>query len=270
MTLMHAKKSLGQNFLRCEWVVDTLIRAAHLTREDTVLEIGPGTGVLTRALAAAAGKVVAVEKDGQLVSELRMALEKEGIGNVNIREGDILSLLKSLLKSDFNRRGCDKVVANIPYYITGQLLRLLFECDPLPRSIILTLQKEVAERIIAKPPHMNMLALSVAAFGTPEIIALVPASCFSPQPKVDSAILKISDISRDFFINKIEKAVFFETARAGFSQKRKMLINSLAVFAGGDKVEIVRALEKVGLTPRARPEELSLRQWTDLIAALRK
>ena len=264
---MYAKKSLGQNFLRCDWVVDEIIRAAELTAEDTVLEIGPGTGVLTRALAKKAGRVIAVEKDERLAAELRASLRKERIGNVEIRKDDILSLLKS----HFNREiSYNKIVANIPYYLTGHLFRLIFEQDCLPKTIVLTIQKEVAERVAAEAPHLSLLALSVQAFGTPAIIAVVPASCFFPQPKVDSAILKISGISGDFFRkNKIEKTVFFETARKGFSQKRKTLANSLAPLAGGDKSVIARVLSAVGLDPRARPEELSLKQWVELVLLLR-
>ena len=264
---MYAKKSLGQNFLRCDWVVDEIIRAAELTAEDIVLEIGPGTGVLTRALAKKAGRVIAVEKDERLAAELRASLRKERIGNADIREGDILSLLKS----HFNREmPYNKIVANIPYYLTGHLFRMIFEQEHLPKTIVLTIQKEVAERVAAEAPHLSLLALSVQAFGTPAIIAVVPASCFFPQPKVDSAILKISGISGDFFRkNKIEKTVFFETARKGFSQKRKTLVNSLAIFAGGDKSVIARVLSAVGLDPRARPEELSLKQWVELVLLLR-
>ena len=277
---MYAKKSLGQNFLRCEWVVDEIIRAAKLTPEDTVLEVGPGTGVLTRALAAAAGHVIAVEKDERLASTLHDELKKEEITNVKIVSADILKVLPQLfaaynLPATLDRRlqpgeASYKLVANIPYYLTGHLFRLIFEQDRLPKKVVLMLQKEVAERIAARPPRMSMPALAVQVFGVPEIIAAVPASCFTPEPKVDSAILKISDISDDFFPkNKIEKAVFFETARRGFSQKRKTLANSLAVLAGGDKSEIVRALSAVGLAPRTRPEELSPQNWADLVREFR-
>ncbi|MBI2053660.1 MAG: ribosomal RNA small subunit methyltransferase A [Candidatus Sungbacteria bacterium] len=274
--MVQPKKSLGQNFLRCDWVVDEIIRAAELTTEDTVLEIGPGTGVLTRALAKKAGRVIAVEKDEHLASELRIFLKKEGVQNVEIITGDILKILPNLFSS-YNPPPTTynllptiyKLVANIPYYLTGHLFRMIFEQEHLPKTIVLTIQKEVAERVASRPPHSNLLALSVQAFGTPEIIAVVPASCFFPQPKVDSAILKISDISGDFFRkNKVGKAVFFETARRGFSQKRKTLVNSLALLAGGDKSAIAQVLLAVGLDPRARPEELSLKQWTELIRSL--
>lgn len=270
--MTRPKKSLGQNFLRCDWVVDALIKAADLTPQDTVLEIGPGTGVLTRALAAAAGRVIAVEKDEQLALALRAALEKEGIKNVEIIATDILKILPHLSPTYNLPPTTYKIVANIPYYLTGHLFRLIFEQDILPETVVLTVQKEVAERVAAKPSHMSLLALSVQVFGTPEIIAAIPASCFFPQPKVDSAILKISGISGGFFTeNKIEKAAFFETARRGFSQKRKVLVNALAGGGGaGDKIAAARALAAAGIDSRARAEELSLKQWADLAAALRR
>jgi len=259
---MHAKKSLGQHFLTCGWVADMLIGAARLTKKDAVLEIGPGTGVLTRPLAAAAGKVIAVEKDETLAAQTAAALKQEGITNVHIITGDILKLSRFNL-NNLNGYNYNKVVANIPYYLTGRLIRLLLESPVKPSTIALTVQKEVAERIIARPPHMNLLALGVQAFGTPKIIKIVPASCFSPQPKIDSAIITISDISDDFFIkNTIGQDAFFSIARAAFGHKRKILVNTLPT--DNDKRETAAKLAALGISPRARPEELSLQNWADI------
>lgn len=257
---MYAKKTLGQHFLRCRWVVSTLIRAAELSKEDAVLEIGPGTGVLTRALAHHAGRVIAVEKDDRLAEELKKSLEEEGFSNVEIITGDVLRLLA---KSDFTSHSY-KVVANIPYYLTSRLLRLLLEEEPRPTTVVLTIQKEVAERIVAKPPNMSLLALSVQAYGKPEIVKEVPASCFWPKPKVDSAIIKISDISDTFFRkHKIEPAIFYEILRMAFGKKRKMLVNSLGKAFG--KEEIKNALKSANISETARPEELSFIDWVKLI-----
>lgn len=261
---MRAKKSLGQHFLRCPWVVNSLIRAAELTKDDTVLEIGPGTGVLTHALARHTKQVIAVEKDEQLATALAGSFNLEDIKNVEIVSGDILRLAP---KSVW---GIYKVVANIPYYLTSRLLRLLLEQHPQPELIVLTIQKEVAQRVISKPPHTNMLGLSVQAFGKPEIIKIVPASCFSPMPEVDSAIIKISDISDLFFReNALDKTEFFALIRRAFSQKRKLLINTLFVqHPVLDKKRITAVLDGLGLSRNARPEELSLQNWADLAKKL--
>lgn len=264
---IQPKKSLGQHFLTCKWVSDALIKTAGLTPQDTVIEIGPGTGVLTRPLAAAARQVIAVEKDERLAESLSNDLKQEGVRNVRIISGDILELLRLNLHNI--SPSPHKIVANIPYYLTGRLLRMMFEQSCLPSIVVLTIQKEVAERIVAKPPHTNLLALSIQAFGKPEIIKTVPADCFSPKPKVDSAIIKISDISDAFFKqHAIGKEAFFNIARAAFGHKRKMLVNTLSTTDAKEK--IARQLNALGLSPRARPEELSLQNWADVVKALRQ
>lgn len=286
---MYAKKSLGQHFLRCNWVVQTLVKAAEVGPQDIVLEIGPGTGVLTRELARRAKKVIAVEKDEGLIKELKKSLKNEGINNnVAVVPGDILKKLAPnrvwVNNLTPTRLGTDegyKVVANIPYYLTSRLLRLLLEKEPRPEAIVLTIQKEVAERICAKPPQMNLLALSVQTYGRPEIIKKVPASCFYPKPGVDSAIIKISDISGRFFTGfpevglpagsppsqrKIDQKEFFKIIRLAFSQKRKTLAHTLGKPFGREAVE--KALKKLKQPLTARPEELSPEEWTALISWL--
>ena len=287
-----AKKSLGQHFLRCAWAADTLIAAARITKKDTVLEIGPGTGVLTRPLAAASGCVISVEKDERLATELSASLQKEYIVNVTVMPADILSVFQTKSGMNYDSRLSlenYKVVSNIPYYLTGRLIRLLLESPKKPNIIALTIQKEVAERIVARPPHMNpalaegnisstknrqrgkggmnLLALAVQAYGTPRIIKIVPANCFSPKPKIDSVIITISDISNDFFVkNTIGQNEFFAIARAAFGQKRKMLINTLP--GNSDKTKIAKKLANLGIAATARPEELSLQNWVDIVRLL--
>ncbi len=255
------KKSLGQHFLKCDWVVSALLKAAELKPEDKVLEIGPGTGVLTRALAKHTKEVIAVEKDEKLAEELEKSLKKEKVGNVKIIKGDILKILPDV--KNF------KVVANIPYYLTSRLLRTLLEKGPRPNLIVLTIQKEVAQRITAQPPKMSLLALSVQTFGRPEIIKIVPASCFWPKPKVDSAIIKIINLSENFFTeNGLNIKRFFLIAKTAFGQKRKLLTGSLAKIT--PKGSLQQVLKEAGINPKTRPEELDLNQWAKIVIGIKK
>lgn len=266
---MRPKKSLGQYSLRCSWVVSTLIRAAELDHADTVLEIGPGTGALTRRIAPLVRRVIAVEKDERLAEELADALRREGIGNVTLIAGDILVMLQQgeIANTLGGSRERYKAIGNIPYYLTSRLIRMLLEQEQKPGVVVMTIQKEVARRIAAKPPKMNLFALAVQAFGKPEIIKDVPAQCFFPRPKVDSAIIKISDISKAFFEkNKVPQELFFTLIRAGFSQKRKILASNLAKIA--DKHAAGRAIAALGLSEKIRAEELSPAQWLLLIKYL--
>lgn len=259
---IRPKKSLGQHFLTCPWVISDMCNAAHLSSSDTVLEIGPGTGVLTRPLAARVKKVIAVEKDEQLARTLAYQLKSEKMINVHVLEGDILTHVPAL-PAEY------KIVANIPYYLTARLLRLfLAQQEKKPSNIVLTIQKEVAQRITAQPPHENLLALSVQVFGTPRIVATVPTSCFSPKPKVDSAIISISDISDIFFTrHHIKKELFFQLLHHAFKQKRKMLTNTLSDIA--PQKDILSAFNTIGISPHARPQELHKEQWALLAATLK-
>lgn len=264
---MKPKKSLGQHFLKCDWVISILLKAAELKSGDVVLEIGPGTGVLTRALAKHAQKVIAVEKDEKLAEALEESLKKEEVRNVKIIKGDILKILPD--SKPLTNKQRFKVVANIPYYLTSRLLRILLEKGPRPNLIALTIQKEVAERISAKPPRMNLLALSVQAFSRPKIIKAVPASCFWPKPKVDSAIIKITNLSENFFIrNGLDAEKFFQIAKTAFGQKRKLLTGSLAKIV--NKEQLGQVLKEAKINLRARPEELNLDQWLKIVLGIEK
>ena len=251
---MYAKKSLGQYFLRCEWVISTLVKSAAVSPEDTVLEIGPGTGALTRALAKNAGRVVAVEKDERMARELEKSLADKNIRNAEVLTGDALKFVPSLAWYEY------KIVANIPYYLTSRLLRLLFEEWPRPELIVLTIQKEVAQRIVAKPPKMNLLAFSVQLFGKPEIIKIVPAECFYPKPKVESAIRKITPHKDVLPPEKREK--IFKVAKALFSSPRKTILNNLSQILG--KEEVKSLLDKTGLAHNKRAGELLVRDILNL------
>lgn len=232
---------MGQRFLRSRKARDQIVAAADLSKKDTVLEVGPGDGFLTEALAERAGRVIAVEKDKRFVEVLREKFRDQS--NIEIIEGDILSNIQCWGKT--LNVGHYKIVANIPYYITSRFLRIMLEAEQKPELMVLMVQKEVAERLAAKPPQMNMLALSVQAYGKVKRVANVSRGAFSPAPRVDSAIIKIFNISNDFFEkNHIAPERFFVLARRAFAQKRKMLSNSLGL--KGDT---------------RRPQELSLKDW---------
>ena len=250
------KKSLGQNFLKSEKIAEEIAEAGEVCPDDIVLEVGPGKGILTEKLLEMAKKVIAVEKDEQLVEFLKEKFAREiNSGKLEIISGDILQSQISNLKS---KKFKYKLIANIPYYITSHLLRTFLESDTQPSLMVLMVQKEVAERIVAKGKLArrrggeSLLSISVKAYGRPEIIRKVPAGYFSPAPKVDSAVIKISGISKKFFQDISEKK-FFETVKKGFSQKRKMLINNLK--AKKDDFTACNIGEK------ARAENLSIEQW---------
>lgn len=212
LSAMYAKKSLGQNFLKSEEALEAIIEAAELTTEDTVLEIGPGRGALTGPLTEKAGKVVAVEKDESLVAHLSALFTEKT--NLKLISEDILEFegeKEGLSDGNF------KLIANIPYYITGEILRKFLSGPLQPSRAVLLVQKEVAERIVAEDGRHSILSLSVHAFGIPGIVATVPRTAFDPAPAVDSAILLIDKISRNFFKNVDEKR-FFEALHKGFSQ----------------------------------------------------
>ena len=264
---MRAKKHLGQHFLTSKAVLADIITASQLRMGETVLEIGPGTGVLTQALIEAGVQVVAIEADPDMVAilEEKFAPQIER-GALSIVFNDILqvALTDFSMQELVGGTKTYKLVANIPYYITGEIIRRFLTADVQPASMTLLVQKEVAERI-ARSRKESILSISVKAYGTPRYVSTVPARYFSPVPKVDSAVLTISDISKRFFTDFSEER-FFKIVRAGFSSKRKKLLNNLSSF--GSKDVLIRHLASVGLRENARAEEVSLEQWGTLAKAL--
>lgn len=237
---------LGQRFLVKKEVVNEILEAAGVSHDDIVLEVGPGRGILTEALAERAKKIIAVEKDARLSNYLERLFA--GRKNVTIIEGDIL---KSDPKEYGLLAGKYKIVANLPYYLSSRFLRLFLEKSPQPHSMTLMLQYEVAKRLAAVPSQMNLLALSVQAYGRVRLIRKIPASYFKPRPKVDSAIVSITDISKSFFEkHKLKEEQFFKILKRAFSQKRKILKNSLSI------------------ADSRRPQELSLDDWAGLVDSL--
>lgn len=254
---LRANKKLGQNFLQDPFALDSIASAAEINPTDTVLEIGPGLGSLTRHLAQSAQQVIAVELDQDLIPALKAVTAT--YDNITIIHGDVLKLSpKDLMQ------GTDYlVVANIPYYITSAIIRHLLENEAKPRRIVLTIQKEVAKRICAKPGDMSLLALSVQVYGNPRIVSHIPASAFSPAPKVDSAILCI-DIYQSPLIKPELLNTFFKLIKAGFSQKRKTLRNSLSAGLHISPSYAEEFLKKASIDPMRRAETLSIEEWAML------
>ena len=251
---LRPDQRLGQVFLVDPVALRRVTEAADITKSDTVLEIGAGLGSLTRYLAVRAGSVIAVELDANLIPPLEHVLSP--YHNVLVVQGDILELdLAQLIQApDY------LVVANIPYYITSALIRHLLDSSVRPKRIVLTVQREVAARICAAPGEMSLLALSVQVFGQPQIMAHIPAGAFYPSPKIDSAVVRI-DLYPSTVISSPLLETFFHLARAGFSQKRKTLRNSLTGGLAMKPSEAERLLQAAGLDPRRRAETLNLDEW---------
>ncbi len=255
------KKSLGQNFLIDPTALEKIVQAADLAGPGTspaaVLEVGPGLGSLTRVLAQAAGRVVAVELDNALIPVLEDVLG--GMPNVEIVHGDILELDPARLMG----QGAYAVVANIPYYITSALIRHLLEAEAKPSRLVLTVQREVAERIVAGPGEMSLLALGVQVYGQPKIVARIPAGAFYPPPNVDSAVVRV-DLYAGPVIPPGQIENFFRLAKAGFGQKRKTLRNSLSAGISWPAAQTAALLESAGIDPQRRAETLTIEEWREL------
>jgi 16S rRNA (adenine1518-N6/adenine1519-N6)-dimethyltransferase len=241
---MRANKLLGQNFLTSQIIAKKIVAAADIIPSDTILEVGPGRGFLTQLLVQSTAHIIAIEKDPNLA----IFLEEKflNVPNIEILQADVLKQSSYSLPNTHY-----KVVANIPYYITSHFLRTMLEHPTSrPQRMVLMVQKEVADRIIAKPPAMSLLALSVQAFGTARKLFNVPKTNFLPQPEVDSAVIIIDTLSDAFFQkNSIDSKLFFDFIRKAFAQKRKMLRNSLEI---------------QGDFALRRPQELSLEEWENL------
>lgn len=287
--MVKAKKSLGQNWLKSESAIKEIVKTADLSHfakasrdenNSVVLEIGPGRGVLTKALLETGAQVLAIEKDDRLIEELgekfkeaikenKLILVHDDILNLNFSD-----LLSSLYPNPKILIPTYKLVANIPYYITGQVIRkFLSEEKNQPSRMVLMVQKEVAKRIVASDSKESLLSISVKVYGTPKYIKTVPAGAFEPKPKVDSAILLIENISRNFF-DKIEEKNFFALLKKGFGQKRKLLkgnlrprpaeVASREALAKWDK-KIEEVFKTCNLPVKARAENLTLENWQCLV-----
>ncbi|MCB9100801.1 MAG: ribosomal RNA small subunit methyltransferase A [Anaerolineales bacterium] len=287
---LHPRKGLGQNFLTDAHHLAQIVAAAELTAADTVLEVGPGPGTLTRLLAEQAGHVIAVELDPAMVHLLQA--EYGHYPNLTILHADILTtpITPQLIApptpqptdqpaihqptsppahQPTNPPGPYKVVANLPYYITSAVVRHLLESNPQPERLVITVQKEVAQRIVAAPGDMSLLAVSVQFYGRPKLIHHIPAGAFYPPPKVDSAVVRIDTYAQPpASVADIE--FFFQVVKAGFSQKRKQLKNTLAAGLRQPTEVVVQALEQAGIDPARRAQTLSVEEWGKLAEVLQK
>lgn len=252
-----AKKSLGQHWLYDEASLRAICDAAELSGDDTVLEIGPGPGTLTAMLVQAAGRVIAVELDEALVRKLP---EQVPAANLEIVQGDILQFDLTKLPAGY------KVTANIPYYLTSNLIRVLSETTNPPERAVLLIQKEVAERVVAEPGAMSLLSVTAQFYWAVELGEEVSANLFTPPPKVDSQVLILMRHNEPLFPGVDEKTLF-RLVKAGFSQRRKTLLNSLSAGLRIDKQQVAVMCGEAGIDPSLRAQRLSLEDWHMLYRA---
>lgn len=256
------KKSLGQHFLVNRSAIGKIIAALNLEKNDTVIEIGPGEGALTLPLAGRCKeigcKIIAIEKDPALVSSIKYQV----LSNVRIITGDALKILPKINTQYLIPNTEYKLVGNIPYYITGQLLRVLGELKEKPRLIVLTIQKEVAERVIAQPPKMNLLAAATQIWAEVEIIGRLNAKDFDPSPKVDSAIIKLTPNLRTSQVLILDD--YYKLIKLIFKQPRKTVLNNLSTGLDMNKEKALEIMKKAGLDGTERPQNLDLNTLTKL------
>lgn len=263
-------QKLGQHFLINKSAIDKIIAVLNLRKNDTIIEIGPGTGALTIPLSEKCRelgcKIIAIEKDPGLVESIKYKVLSMG---GEIIQGDALRVLPKIHTEYLIPNTKYKLVGNIPYYITGKLLRILGELENKPELIVLTIQKEVAERVTAKPPKMNLLAAAVQIWAEPEIIMNLKSKDFDPPPKVDSAIIKLESRIQNLESKALER--YYRLIRIIFKQPRKTLLNNLCtpfdrlrVKGRNSKEETLKILKEIGLTGQERPQNLSLSQLLQL------
>ncbi|MBN1644192.1 MAG: 16S rRNA (adenine(1518)-N(6)/adenine(1519)-N(6))-dimethyltransferase RsmA [Dehalococcoidales bacterium] len=261
---LHARKGLGQHFLVDGGILKKITAAAELSHADTVVEVGPGLGVLTQELAEQAGKVIAIELDEKLSGILEENFKNSG--KVTVINEDVLKVKPSELPM---KKTGYKVVANLPYYITSAVIRHFLESENKPALMVLMVQKEVAKQITARPGEMSLLSVSVQIYGKPKMVDKIPARSFYPPPKVDSAILRIETYPEPK-ITKKDAAGFFDIVRAGFSANRKQLANSLANGLKIQKSDIIPLLQEIKIDPARRAETLTIDEWLLLCKAFNR
>lgn len=264
---MRAKKSLGQHFLTSTKALSQIIDAGDINTNDLVLEIGPGKGVLTKRLLAKGARVIAIEKDRELIPLLEETFATE------IANGQLVLIEQDVLKFDPTTYSLltttpYKLIANIPYYITGAIIEQFLSTPNQPSCMVLLMQREVAERIVARDSKQSILSIAVSAYGKASIVGRVPPGAFVPPPTVESAILLITGITRDFFTD-CDELLFFAVMKAVFGKKRKQIGGSLAEFLG-DKTMAHEILQKTGIALTSRPETLSLVNWKNLTETITK
>lgn len=260
---MQPKKSLGQNFLKSEGDLLAIVAAGNLTPDDFVLEIGPGQGALTTKILATGATMMAIEKDDELIPFLEKKFEKE------ISEGRFKLICGDVLEKDLSDKIPlkYKLISNIPYYITGQIIRKFLSAQNQPEEMVLLVQKEVAERIIARDGKESILSISVKAYSQPELIKIVKAGSFFPRPSVSSAVIAFRKINKEMF-NGISEDKFFDVLHAGFAHKRKRLFSNLK-----QKFETFneeKMINNCDLDINIRAEKLTPSNWVEAVKVLDK
>ncbi len=256
---IFAQKKLGQHFLVNKEILDEIVKTAGLKSSDTVLEIGPGLGTLTRPLAQIVKKVIAIEKDPNVIKVFKVI--NTDLTGVLVLEKNALAIEKDFFKNQ--NISTYKLVANLPYYLTSPIIRFFLQTKPKPKIMVLMVQKEVAERIVAKPPNTGLLSIAVQFYGTPTIVKEVSKSSFWPQPKVDSAVIKILPHAKQLY-KVASEPEFFRTVKAGFGEKRKQLHNSLSGGLGLSNEVVKKALAKSHIDNSRRAQTLTIPEWIEL------
>ena len=258
---VRAKKSLGQHFLTDAAITEKIADAADPSPDEVIIEVGPGTGVLTRALARRFGLVIAVEIDSHLASLLQTEFDEDS--NVRTVTGDVRDFSPEDLLREYGRDGeAYKLAGNLPYYVASPIIRHFLESDRKPVKMVVTVQREVGENMVAGPGKTGLLSLAVQVYGAPTIVAHIPASKFRPKPKVDSVVVAI-DVHTEPLVSDPER--FFKVAKAGFRAPRKQLHNSLVKGLGGEGEVVREALIRMGIDGRRRPSTLTIEEW-DMLA----
>lgn len=254
------EKSKGQNFLVDEDVYESMILSSDLKKDDVVLEVGPGLGILTFKISEKVKKVLAVELDNKLAELLNTLIISKNKKNIKIFNNDVLKIKGE----NIEKLGKYKIVANLPYNITSIFLRKFLSIHNKPEKIVLLLQKEVVDRIVSEPPDMSLLAISVQFYAEVKKIIEVKKESFYPIPKIDSAIIEITPRKNNFFSDYQEEKKFFRLLKIGFSAKRKMLKNNLSLGLKINQKEIENIIFSLGLDSKCRAEELSLNDWIEI------
>lgn len=270
---MQAKKSLGQNFLTSMKAVNEIVSAGAVVKGDIVLEIGPGEGVLTEKLLATGATVIAVEKDDRLIIPLNQRFSKEiKAKKLILIHGDILDLvekdsispnLDKLLGKRVSGKGSYKLIANIPYYITGEIIERFHTVPNSPNLMVLLVQKEVAERILARDGKESILSVAVKMYGTPKLVSIVPRGAFRPAPNVDSAVLSITNITH--FGNPKEEKTFFDILHASFAHKRKLMLSNIKILPKDLQEKITLVINKNNISQNVRSEDISIDIWKKMV-----
>jgi 16S rRNA (adenine1518-N6/adenine1519-N6)-dimethyltransferase len=268
--MIKAKKSLGQNFLTSVRAVNDIVSAGNVAQGDLVLEIGPGEGVLTEKLLAAGATVIAIEKDDRLIITLNQRFSSEiKTGRFILIHGDVLDLVQknsispNLSKLLGKKLGNYKLIANIPYYITGEIIERFHTTPCNPGLMVLLVQKEVAERILARDSKQSILSVAVKMYGTPKLVSIVPRGAFRPAPNVDSAVLSINDVKH--FGKPDSEKDFFDLLHASFSHKRKLMLSNIKILPEKVQNKVRQVFEKNNLGINTRAEDIAIDVWRTMV-----